>query len=99
MLIIGGHLTVDASLIEDFYPDVQALSRLARLVDGNLCFDCAVESNATGSVLVFEKWRDKAALDAFIAEPGLAAFFQKWATKMRNTLRKYDAENERGPQA
>ena len=98
MLIIAGYLTVDASSIEEFYGDVQGLSRLARTIDGNLCFCCAVEDHTAGCVLVFEKWREKAALDAFIAEGGLVAFFQKWGARMRNTLRKYDAENERGPQ-
>jgi heme-degrading monooxygenase HmoA len=65
MLIIAGHLIVDASDRDRYVADCAAAVAAARDAAG--CLDFAVSADAVDPrrVNVFERWRTREALDAF----------------------------------
>lgn len=97
MLIVAGLVHVDPSDLQQFVAEARATLPAARTADGNLFFSCVVDDPGSGSVLMFERWRDQAALDAYLSRPEVLAIFQKWGPRMRSDTRKYDASNERNP--
>jgi len=97
MLIIAGHVHVESSEIEEFVADARATMPVARAQDGCLFFSFTLDDPAVGTMLVLERWRDQAAVDAYLARPEVAALFRKWSDRMRSEVRKFDASNERSP--
>ena len=65
MLIIAGHLIVDAPDRDRYVADCAAAVAAARTADG--CLDFAVSADAVDPqrVNVFERWRTRESLDAF----------------------------------
>ena len=65
MLIVAGHLIVDASDRDGYVGDCAAAVAAARSAEG--CLDFAVSADAVDPqrVNVFERWRTREALDAF----------------------------------
>ena len=97
MIIIAGLVYVDPSDLMEFVTEARETLPGARAAEGNLFFSVAVDNADVASVLMFERWRDQAALDAYLARPEILAIFEKWGPRMRSEVRKYDALNERGP--
>ena len=97
MIILAGTVRTDPEHVTEFLADARASQARARLADGNEAFSCAMEDPEQGSILFFERWRDQAALDAFLSTPEVRALFGKWGPKLHNGVRKYDAANVRDP--
>lgn len=96
MIIIAGQLKTDPSLVEDLAGALRANIPATLQEDGCLSYHFALDSREDGTVLVYERWRDQAALDAHLAQPGIAAFLGQWADKVELGVRIFDADNERG---
>lgn len=97
MLIVAGYTYVDPTDLEKFVADSRALLADARTEEGCLFISFTLDDPEAGSMLVLERWRDQAAHDAHLAKPEVVATFAKWAGKLGNEVRKYDAFNERPP--
>lgn len=97
MLIIVGHVFVAPSEVEEFIADTRATLPLGRSAEGNLFFSFTLDDPAEGSVVIYERWRDRAALDAYLGRPEVITIFTKWSGRMRNEVMMYDASNERSP--
>ncbi|XDA97997.1 antibiotic biosynthesis monooxygenase [Sulfitobacter sp. LCG007] len=97
MLIIAGHVFVPPADVEEFIADARATLPLGRSAEGNLFFSFTLDDPAEGSVVVYERWRDRAALDAYLGRSEVIAIFTKWSGRMRNKVMMYDASNERSP--
>lgn len=95
MLIVTGHIQLAPSDVASFISDMVAFGDAARARDGCLFFAVAPDNPQTGRILVVERWRDQAALDAHLAADDTAAFVSRWQGCMRNALTKFDASNER----
>jgi quinol monooxygenase YgiN len=95
MLIVTGHIQLAPSDVASFVGDVAAFGDAARARDGCLFFAVAPDAPRTGRVLVVERWRDQAALDAHLAADETTAFVSRWQGRMQNALVKFDALNER----
>lgn len=65
MLIIAGHLIVDATDRDNYVADCAAAVAAARSAEG--CLDFAVSADAVDPrrVNVFERWRTRESLDVF----------------------------------
>ena len=65
MLIIAGHVIVDATDRDDYVADCAAAVAAARSTEG--CLDFAVSADAVDArrVNVFERWLTRESLDAF----------------------------------
>jgi len=96
MIILAGHLKTSPDLVEDLAAALN--SRLAETLveDGCLDYNFAIHDRAAGTILVYERWRDQAALDAHLALPEIGAVLGGWADRIEIAVRKFDASNERG---
>lgn len=99
MLIIAGHVFVAPCDIDAFVAEARATLLLGRSADGNLFFSFTLDDPVEGSVTVLERWRDRAALDAYLGRPEVVELLQRWVGRMRNEIMMYDASNERSPRA
>lgn len=95
MLIVTGYMYVAPSDLLRFHAELQAAALLVRQRIGNLSYDAVIDDAQAGRLLIAERWRDQAALDAHLAAPDMKAFVRRWGGKMRGDIRKYDASNER----
>ncbi len=95
MIVLMGHVQVDASDADGFLVDVRALAGAARARDGCRFYSVAPEEAGAGRMLVVERWRDQAALTAHLEARDTVAFVAKWASRMQGDVLKYDAANER----
>lgn len=66
-----------------------------RTEDGCLDYEFALDEKDTGTVLVYERWRDQAALETHLAAPATAELLGAWADKIKLRVSKFDASNER----
>jgi len=96
MIIIAGNLKTRPELVDELYEALTSLVADTLQEDGCLDYHFAIEDRATGSVLVYERWRDEAALGAHLAQPAIGAVLGGWADRIEITVRKFDAANERG---
>lgn len=95
MLIVTGHIQIAPSDVLSFTSDMVTFGDAARARDGCLFFAVAPDDPRTGRILVVERWRDQAALDAHLAADETAAFVSRWQGRMGDELAKFDALNER----
>ena len=95
MLIIAGHIRTQPSLVEALARDLRAGIPRTLKEDGCFAYNFALDDAAAGTVLVYERWRDQAALDAHLAAPEIAEFLGRWGGKVELAVRKFDASNER----
>ncbi len=95
MLIVTGYVHVPPADAAAFVEDVAAFARVARARDGCLFFAVAPDRTQEGRMLVAERWRDQAALDAHLSAEDTAAFVARWRARMTSDVAKFDAANER----
>ena len=95
MLIVIGTVHVDPSDAVRFASEIEALAKTTRTRAGCLFYAGALEDAAAGRMLVAERWTDQAALTAHLEAPDVRAFVQRWATRMRGDVLKFDGANER----
>ena len=55
----------------------------------------AVDDAAAGRMLVVERWQDQASLTSHLETHRTATFLEKWMTRVKSDVLKYDASNER----
>lgn len=95
-IIINGHIRTTAENVQDLYADLQAGIPRTLLEDGCLFYAFAIDDPQSASILVAERWRDQASLDAHLATPEIAELMGKWTGRMEPDVRLFDASNERG---
>jgi quinol monooxygenase YgiN len=95
VLIIAGHIRTQPSQVEALTRDLKAGVPRTLKEDGCLAYHFALDDAAAGNILVYERWRDQAALTAHLSTPEIAAFMGRWAGKVEIGVRKFDASNER----
>lgn len=96
MLIVIGHIHIEAADVTAFIAEMARFGEAARARYGCLFFAVGPEDSAAGRILVAERWRDQAALDAHLAAEDTAAFVTRWKSRMESDVSKFDAANERG---
>ncbi len=96
MIILAGHLKTSPNLVEDLSIALNSLVADTVQEDGCLDYHFAIDDPAQGTVLVYERWRDQAALDAHLSLPVVGAVLGGWADRIDIKVRKFDATNERG---
>lgn len=96
MLILVGHIKTSPDQVSALLADLKSLIPATLLEDGCLAYSFALDDAATGAVLVYERWRDEAALAAHLAVPAVGALLGNWGDKVELAVRKFDASNERG---
>ncbi len=89
-----GHVYVAPSDVTEFLADIQVISPGTRAEKGCLFYAVTLEDADAGRMLVAERWLDQPSLDAHLEGPQTASF-QKWTSKMRLDISRYDASNER----
>lgn len=99
MLIIAGHVHVDPHDVEEFITEAKATYPIAAQNPGNILLSFCVDDATAGTITVLEKWQSQEALSAHLSTPQVQQIFTKWAPRMRNEVRMYDARNERDPRA
>jgi len=65
MIIVAGHLRVHSAQRDDFVREGQAAVEQARRTPGCLEYALSADLTEPDRALVFERWQDRAALDAF----------------------------------
>jgi quinol monooxygenase YgiN len=96
MVIIAGHIKTRPELVEKLANVLRSLVPATLEEDGCLSYAFALDSKEQGTVLVYERWRDQAALDAHLSQPTVLELLGGWADKIELDVRKFDASNERG---
>lgn len=94
MLIVTGYIHLAVHDVGAFVDDMATFAPAACARDGCLFFAVAPEEAATGPMLVAERWRDQAALDAHLAAEDTVAFVSRWGGRMGSDLAKFDASNQ-----
>ena len=95
MLIVTGYIHLAPPDVEEFVADMATFARTTRAREGCLFYAVAPDDPGSGRMLVVERWRDQAALDAHLAAGDTAAFVERWQGRMTSDLAKFDAGNER----
>lgn len=97
MIVLAGHLKTAPALVGDLAATLRALVSSTLKEDGCLAYHFAVDDADRGTVLVYERWRDEAALGAHLAQPRVRDVLGTWSEKIDvSAVRKFDAANERG---
>ena len=97
MLIITGHIKTTPDQVHDLAAALRSLIPATLREDGCLNYSFALDDAAAGTVLVYERWRDQAALSAHLAQPMIAEIMGGWFDKVSIEVLKFDATNPRGP--
>ncbi|UPA26815.1 putative quinol monooxygenase [Shinella oryzae] len=95
MLIVMGYMHVGPADLAEFYADLKQLAITARQRQGNISYDAALDDTESGRVLIAERWADQVALTSHLLAEDTLAFIERWQSRMRGDIRKYDASNER----
>ncbi|MFM6854599.1 MAG: putative quinol monooxygenase [Sphingopyxis sp.] len=95
MIILAGHLITRPDLVEELHATLSTLVADTVQEEGCLDYHFAIDDRAAGTILVFERWADQAALDAHLALPAIGAVLGGWADRITIAVRKFDATNER----
>jgi quinol monooxygenase YgiN len=97
MIVLAGHLKTSPALVGDLAETLRALVSSTLEEEGCLAYHFAIDDAAAGTVLVYERWRDDAALSAHLAQPRVRDVLGAWSEKIDvSCVRKFDAANERG---
>ena len=96
MLMITGHILTDPAEVHALADRLRAGVPATLEEDGCLFYAFALDDAAKGSILVVERWRDQAALDAHLATPAATALFAEWGDKLTIEVKTHDVANERG---
>jgi quinol monooxygenase YgiN len=96
MIILAGHLKTSPELVEELSTALNSLVADTVQEDGCLDYHFAIDDKAQGTILVYERWRDQAALDTHLSLPVVGAVLGGWADRIAIDVRKFDAANERG---
>jgi quinol monooxygenase YgiN len=97
MLVLAGHLRTSPELIDALAATLRALVEPTLKEDGCLNYHFAIDDREAGTLLVYERWRDDAALAAHLAQPKVQGVLGSWAEKIDvSGVRKFDTANERG---
>lgn len=95
-VIIAGRVFLPAEDVESFIAEARATSYpLAAANPGNVMISFCVEDAATGSVTVLEQWASQEALDRHAATPEITALLTKWGPRLRNEVRRFDADEKK----
>ena len=78
MLAIAGTVRVPPANLAGLRPHMLAMLEASRAEDGCLVYSYAEDIEEPGLIRIFEAWRDRAALDAHIKTPHLAAWREAW---------------------
>lgn len=97
MIIVAGHIRTESALVVELADTLRALVATTLREDGCLAYHFAVDDADEGTVLVYERWRDEAALATHLAQPAVAALLCGWAERIDvSGVRKFDVSAERG---
>ncbi|MET0546265.1 MAG: antibiotic biosynthesis monooxygenase [Caulobacterales bacterium] len=96
MIVIAGHLRIAPEFVEDLAAALRSLAPATLKEDGCYNYHFALDDPAAGTILVYERWRDQAALAAHLALPSVGAVLGGFGDKISIEVRKFDALNERG---
>ncbi len=90
-----GYIHLDPSDVNEFVIDMYAFTRSTNAEDGCLFFAAALDDAPAGRMLITERWQNQNSLTAHLQTPDTAAFVEKWASRMKGDVLKFDASNER----
>ncbi|MGF7154241.1 putative quinol monooxygenase [Novosphingobium gossypii] len=97
MLVLAGHLKTSPHLVADLAAALRALVEPTLREPGCLAYHFALDDPAAGTVLVYERWSDEAALAAHLGQPAVQELLGGWVDRIDiSGVRKFDAANERG---
>lgn len=74
MIQINGTIIIDDSFDDQAFAAVTAMMEATRQEDGCLEYTTARDLSDPHRLILLERWRDRAALDAHFASPHMAAF-------------------------
>ncbi len=94
MIIIMGYVHIDPSDVDEFFDDIQVIVSGTKAEKGCLFYALALDDARVGRMLVAERWQDQESLNAHWDGQNAAAF-QKWMTRIKIDVLRYDASNER----
>ena len=92
MVIVAGHVVVDAQQRDDYLSGCIEVVRQARRTAGWLDFAISADPAEPGRVNIFERWESQAAVDAF---RGNGPSEEQGAAIRAASVAEYDVESER----
>jgi quinol monooxygenase YgiN len=78
VIVVAGTFRVPPAALTEFRGHMLAMLAASRAEDGCLTYSYAEDVAEPGLIRVFETWRDRAALDAHLQTPHLAAWRASW---------------------
>jgi quinol monooxygenase YgiN len=95
MIILMGFIYLNPSDVSEFLADVQAITSSTKAERGCLFYAVTLNDASAGRMLVAERWQDEESLAAHLQAQETKTFLEKWASRMKSDVLRYDASNER----
>lgn len=90
MIIVGGVMTANEDICDAFFAALRAGVERTLKEDGCLFYNMAMADRAKCQIVAFEGWRDRAALNAHLALPEIAALVKEFGGKFTADVKIYD---------
>ena len=78
MLIVAGTVRIPPENVQGLRPHMRTMLAASQAENGCLDYNYAEDVAEPGLIHVFERWRDRAALDAHFQTPHMAAWRAAW---------------------
>jgi len=95
MIIVMGYIHLNPLDVDEFFIDIQKIISSTKVEKGRLFYSVTVDDAATGRMLVAERWQDQESLVEHLERQEMRTFLNKWETKIKSDILKYDALNAR----
>ncbi|GAB4152969.1 MAG: hypothetical protein Tsb0016_25420 [Sphingomonadales bacterium] len=94
MIIVGGVMTANEDICDAFFAALQSGVERTRQEDGCIFYNMAMGNREKCEIVAFEGWRDRAALDAHLAQPEIAELVKNFGGKFTADVKIYEVSGE-----
>lgn len=96
MIILAGQLKTSPDHVVTLADRLRGLADATLRQDGCLNYHFALDDPKKGTILVYERWRDQAALLAHLSDPPVVELLREWAEHIDTSgVREFAAADER----
>jgi quinol monooxygenase YgiN len=90
-----GYIHLNPSDIDEFLIDIQKIISNTKAEKGCFFYSVTVDDVTAGRMLVAERWQDQESLVEHLERQEMEGFLNKWETRIKSDILKYDALNAR----
>lgn len=95
MIVLMGYIHLEQSDVFEFLADLETIAAGTRAERGCLFYGVALEDAPSGRMLLAQRWLDEESFAAHMAGPHAALFQQKWGTRARVDVQRYEVFDDK----